>query len=89
MNTLYIAQPPPGDELAMHLMWLKSPVDGHFMNSMENAYIRAKSVGVTRYVFDIGNADAATMERWKFLTKDYPGGTVQWVVGGHTYGALP
>ncbi len=89
LNTLYISQPAPGDESAMHLMWLKSPVDGHFMNSMENSYIRASAAGVSRYIFDIGNASAATMDRWKFLTKDYPNGTVQWVLSGRTYASLP
>ena len=70
----------PNDELAMHLLHLASPVDGHYLNDSENWYSRASVQGVSRYVIDIG--DGSQLARWKFLVKDYPANTVQFVVNG-------
>ena len=70
----------PSDELAMHLLHLASPVDGHYLNPAENWYSRASVQGVSRYVLDIGNG--AQLARWRFLVKDYPANTVQFIVNG-------
>jgi hypothetical protein len=64
----------------MHLLHLASPVDGHFLNDSENWYSRALAQGVSRYVLDIGNG--VELARWKFLVKDYPAGSVQFVIDG-------
>ena len=80
---------PPGDELAMHLMHFESPVvPGYFLGE-ENWYNRAMVRGIGRYIFNIGNANSATIARWLYLTKAYPSGSVQWILDGHVISALP
>lgn len=90
LSCLYIeCSSPPNDEVAMHLMHFESPVrPGYFLGD-ENWYNKAAAQGISRYIFDIGNADSSTIARWKYLTKAYPGGSVQWVLNGHTLAALP
>ena len=70
----------PGPELAMHLLYYQSPVDGHFMNASESWYQRALAAGVRRYVIDIGNGQDRAA--WLDRTKAYPPGTIQWIVNG-------
>lgn len=71
---------PPSDELAMHLLLFRSPVDGHFLSQDENWWWRAHRGGVNRYVIDLG--DGSSLSRWRFLIKDYPANTVQFIVNG-------
>ena len=77
VNCLWVDAPtPPSDEAAMHLLHFSSPVDGHFLTG--NWYDIAASRGIYRYIINVGNG--ANLERWKFLTKDYPANTIQWLV---------
>ena len=79
LDALRVDSPvPPYDELAMHLLHMSSPVDGHFMAS--TWYDVAMANGITRWVIDIGNG--AALDQWRFLVKDYPPNTVQFVVNG-------
>ena len=79
LNCIKVVSPtPPNDEVAMHLLHFKSPVDGHFLHP--SWYDKAKEAGVTRWIIDIGSG--SEIERWRFLTKDYPANTIQWVVRG-------
>ena len=79
LNALKVLCPgAPGDELAMHLLHLASPVDGHYMQG--SWYDKAQAQGISRYVLDIGNG--AELGRWKFLVKDYPANSIQWIIDG-------
>lgn len=69
---------PPTDEAAMHLLHFKSPVDGHLLDG--SWYDIALASGISRYVINVG--DGSSLARWKFLTKDYPANTIQWLVNG-------
>ena len=73
-----VSPQPPSDEAAMHLLHFKSPVDGHMLHP--SWYDNALEGGVSRWVIDIGSG--AELGRWQFLTKDYPGGSIQWIVQG-------
>ena len=79
LNCIKVVCPtPPNDEVAMHLLHFKSPVDGHILHP--SWYDKAAEAGVTRWIIDIGSG--SEFERWRFLTKDYPANTIQWVVSG-------
>lgn len=72
------APTPPTDEAAMHLLHFKSPVDGHLLQG--SWYDMALARGISRYIINVG--DGSNWSRWKFLTKDYPPNTIQWLVNG-------
>ncbi|MCX7009683.1 MAG: hypothetical protein NTY53_20985 [Kiritimatiellaeota bacterium] len=71
---------PPNDEVAMFVLYFKSPIDGHMLDKSENSWWKAHDAGITRWVIDLG--DGSQMGRWKFLTRDYPPQTIQWIVNG-------
>lgn len=68
--------PAPNDELAVHLLHFRSPVDGEFKLGKDNWYNQGLVKGVTRYqiVIDYPNAS-----RWNKLIVDYPVNTVQFM----------
>ena len=72
------APTPPTDEAAMHLLHFRSPVDGHYLEG--SWYDIALARGVSRYIINV--EDGSNLARWKFLTKDYPAQSIQWLVNG-------
>ena len=67
----------PNDELAVHLLHFRSPVDHEFKLGSKNWYNQALAKGVSRYQIVI---DSSGANRWSKLVVDYPENTVQFLV---------
>lgn len=64
------------DEVAVHMLHFRSPVDNQFKLGSQNWYERAKAKGVTRYQIELSASQA---DRWNKLMVDYPADTVQFM----------
>lgn len=73
---------PPGDELAVHLLRWRSPVDGEFKLGSANWTERMRAAGIPRTQWDVTGADAGQRARWRVLGQDYEAGRLQVLDGG-------
>jgi len=76
LNTLRCNVGKMNDELAVHLLHFRSPVDNKFKLGSKNWYEKGLKHGVTRYQFVVTQEHA---ERWAKLVVDYPKDTVQFL----------
>ena len=79
----------PSDEVAFFLMHFEHPTKPGYYAGSDNWYNIAADAGIHRWIYNIGDADATAIARWKYLTKSYPANSVQWILYGHTIAALP